>query len=164
MNHPRDFLVGFAFAPRHVPAPPPPVPPRRVQNVVQPQEKPIRQKRLRTARMRPSSVDDQVPHNPQEIALLREAIKLSQVQTKREPYSKPPPCPVFHPSPEEFDDPFEYIEKIRAEAEPSGICKIVPPKGWNPPFCFRDPEGQLFPTKLQRVHRLSAVGASHSST
>ena len=39
--------------------------------------------------------------------------------------------------------------RIRPEAEKFGICKIIPPDGWNPGFHFRDPEGQLFPTKLQ---------------
>lgn len=47
-----------------------------------------------------------------------------------------PPAPVFFPSVEEFEgNPLSYIEKIRPVAESYGICKIVPPKGWNPaPF------------------------------
>ena len=48
-----------------------------------------------------------------------------------------PNGPVFYPSKEDFQgNPLEYIEKIRPIAERYGICKIVPPEGWNPaPFC-----------------------------
>jgi jmjN domain len=43
-------------------------------------------------------------------------------------FKRPPECPVFTPTPEEFENPFEYIAKIREEALVSGICKIRPPK------------------------------------
>jgi hypothetical protein len=48
-----------------------------------------------------------------------------------------PAAPVFFPTVEEFaGNPLSYIEKIRPLAEAYGICKIVPPKGWNPaPLC-----------------------------
>jgi len=47
-----------------------------------------------------------------------------------------PLAPVFFPTIEEFEgNPLSYIEKIRPIAEAYGICKIVPPQGWNPaPF------------------------------
>ncbi|KAG8382234.1 hypothetical protein BUALT_Bualt05G0055700 [Buddleja alternifolia] len=66
-----------------------------------------------------------------------------------------PAGPVFHPSEEEFKDPLEYIYKIRPEAEPYGICKIVPPKSWKPPFAL-DMDKFKFPTKSQAIHQLQA--------
>lgn len=42
-------------------------------------------------------------------------------------FNPPPEAPVFHPTEEEFNDPLEYINKIRKFAEESGICKIKPP-------------------------------------
>jgi hypothetical protein len=45
--------------------------------------------------------------------------------------------PIFHPTVEEMEgSPLNFIEKIRPVAQRYGICKIVPPKGWNPgPVC-----------------------------
>ncbi|XP_020571581.1 lysine-specific demethylase 5B [Phalaenopsis equestris] len=71
-----------------------------------------------------------------------------------------PPAPVFYPTDDEFKDPLEYISKIRPQAEPYGICCIVPPKSWNPPFA-RDIE--TFPTKTQAIHRLQARPPSYDS-
>jgi hypothetical protein len=40
--------------------------------------------------------------------------------------------PIFYPTVEEMEgSPLNYIEKIRPVAQRYGICKIVPPKGWN---------------------------------
>jgi hypothetical protein len=43
-------------------------------------------------------------------------------------------APVFFPTSEEFQSPMAYIAKIRPQAEPFGMCKIVPPKDWAPSF------------------------------
>lgn len=43
-------------------------------------------------------------------------------------------APTFHPTEEEWKDAMGYIRKISPEGKKYGICKIVPPEGWNPPF------------------------------
>ncbi|XVE57876.1 hypothetical protein DITRI_Ditri04bG0125600 [Diplodiscus trichospermus] len=73
-----------------------------------------------------------------------------------------PSGPVYYPSDEEFRDPLEYIYKIRPEAEPYGICKIVPPQNWNPPFAL-NLDSFAFPTKTQAIHQLQARPASCDS-
>ncbi|XP_057817430.2 lysine-specific demethylase JMJ17 isoform X1 [Cryptomeria japonica] len=65
-----------------------------------------------------------------------------------------PQAPVFYPSEEEFTDPLAFIEKIRGEAEAYGMCRIVPPKSWKPPFAL-DMQKMAFPTKMQALHHLS---------
>ena len=58
--------------------------------------------------------------------------------------SHPPPTrprtikPSHRPTPEEFREPLQYIESIRAEGERFGIVKIVPPPGWRPPAAALD--------------------------
>lgn len=41
-------------------------------------------------------------------------------------------APVFYPSEKDFQDPIEYIEKIRGRAQKFGICRIVPPASFKP--------------------------------
>lgn len=36
-------------------------------------------------------------------------------------------APTFHPSEKDFQDPLEYIDKIKPIAEKFGICRVVPP-------------------------------------
>lgn len=66
-----------------------------------------------------------------------------------------PPAPVYHPTEDEFKDPLAYIYKIRPEAEQYGICKIIPPQNWKPPFAL-DLDTFTFPTKTQAIHQLQA--------
>lgn len=75
-----------------------------------------------------------------------------------------PAAPVYYPTHDEFKDPLDFIYKIRPEAEPYGICRIVPPKGWKPPFAL-DLDSFTFPTKTQAIHKLqSRPAASDSKT
>jgi hypothetical protein len=62
-------------------------------------------------------------------------------------------CPVYHPTEEEFLNPLEFIGRIRQEAEQYGICKIVPPSSWNPPFMV-DKDNFSFDTRIQSVNEL----------
>ncbi|KAK9094803.1 hypothetical protein Scep_026272 [Stephania cephalantha] len=64
-----------------------------------------------------------------------------------------PQGPVFYPTEEEFEDPLGFIDRIRAEAEPYGICRIVPPDSWKPPFAL-NLDSFTFPTKTQAIHQL----------
>jgi jmjN domain/ARID/BRIGHT DNA binding domain len=63
------------------------------------------------------------------------------------------PAPVYRPTLSQFQDPLAYIASIRSEAEPYGFCKVVPPKGWKPPFAI-ERRGFKFKTKVQSVHEL----------
>uniref|UniRef100_A0A7S2WGC6 [Histone H3]-trimethyl-L-lysine(4) demethylase n=1 Tax=Mucochytrium quahogii TaxID=96639 RepID=A0A7S2WGC6_9STRA len=65
-------------------------------------------------------------------------------------------APVFRPTEEEFEKPLEYIERIRNEAEAAGICKIVPPAGWKPPFAV-DRKSFRFNTRVQDLCKIDGV-------
>lgn len=43
-------------------------------------------------------------------------------------------CPTFHPTLEQWKDPMAYIASISDTGKRYGMCKIVPPLGWNMPF------------------------------
>jgi hypothetical protein len=45
-------------------------------------------------------------------------------------------APTFYPTATEFMDPLKYIQQIRPLAQQFGICKIVPPADFKPPFCL----------------------------
>ncbi|CAL8256396.1 unnamed protein product [Gadus morhua 'NCC'] len=70
-------------------------------------------------------------------------------------FKPPPECPVFEPSWEEFGDPFAFINKIRPIAEKTGICKVRPPPGWQPPFAC-DVDRLHFVPRIQRLNELEA--------
>lgn len=71
-----------------------------------------------------------------------------------------PSAPTFYPTEEEFKDPFTYIESISPHASQFGICRIVPPAGWNPPFALergtdgRDAGSFKFMTRKQFTSHL----------
>ncbi|KAF1329798.1 Histone demethylase, partial [Globisporangium splendens] len=87
--------------------------------------------------------------------LLKLALAKSLIETKFVKAQPLPPAKVFRPTLDEFADPIQYITRIQREAETTGICKIVPPAGWNPPFAIDlDDESNTFETRLQRIHQL----------
>ncbi|OON14528.1 PHD-finger [Opisthorchis viverrini] len=65
----------------------------------------------------------------------------------------PPEAPIFRPSDEEFKDPLAYLMKIRNIGMKTGICKIIPPKSWNPPFAVNMKEFTFTP-RIQRLYEL----------
>jgi len=90
---------------------------------------------------------------------LQQAIQNSRLDKNRPADGKVaiPWGPVFYPTKEDFQgNPLDYFEKVcRPIAERYGICKIVPPEGWNPaPFCIDTESKKRFQTKLQVIHRL----------
>ncbi|CAH0482165.1 unnamed protein product [Peronospora belbahrii] len=62
-----------------------------------------------------------------------------------------PPCPVFYPTSEEFQHPLKYISSIRHIGMRAGICKIVPPQGWRPPFAINEKMFR-FRTRVQQLN------------
>jgi len=89
----------------------------------------------------------------EEQELLQLALKNSLLETSRVQHDIPA-APVFYPTVDEFKNPLAYIEKIRPEAEMFGICKIVPPEGWNPPCQIKLDNPRVFPTKRQKINTL----------
>ncbi|KAJ6887305.1 hypothetical protein NC651_027599 [Populus alba x Populus x berolinensis] len=66
-------------------------------------------------------------------------------------------APVFYPTVEEFENTLDYISKIRAKAEPYGICRIVPPPSWSPPCRLKEKDTwkhNKFSTRIQFVELL----------
>ncbi|KOC63892.1 Protein Jumonji [Habropoda laboriosa] len=61
-------------------------------------------------------------------------------------------APTFHPSEKDFQDPLEYIDKIRPIAEKFGICRVVPPPNFKPECKVSD--DMRFTAYNQYVHRM----------
>ena len=84
------------------------------------------------------------------------ALENSKLETKLATLSdRPiPDAPVFRPTAAQFRDPLRYVASIRREAEPFGICKIVPPRGWKVESAVDWNSTKKFATKRQRLHEL----------
>eukprot|EP00730_Choanoeca_flexa_P007951 TRINITY_DN12416_c4_g2_i2.p1 TRINITY_DN12416_c4_g2~~TRINITY_DN12416_c4_g2_i2.p1 ORF type:complete len:715 (+),score=150.71 TRINITY_DN12416_c4_g2_i2:152-2296(+) len=101
---------------------------------------------------------------PQTLVLAPDAAKTVSEPMINLPKSSPPDdqpsvfdgvrhCPVYYPTIEQFENPLAFIESIRQEAEQYGICKIVPPKEWQPDFKLQDTQFK-FGTRLQPTYKL----------
>lgn len=58
---------------------------------------------------------------------------------------------------QEFKDTLTYIASIRPKAENYGICRIVPPSSWRPPFILKNKEiweTSKFSTYVQKIDGL----------
>jgi len=99
----------------------------------------------------------ETPDPAEEERLLQQAITNSKLEVDRPLGEKleVPDGPTFFPSVEEFEgNTLHYINKIRPIAQVYGIAKIVPPPGWNPPFCMDMKSSKTFQTKEQLLHRI----------
>ena len=122
------------------------------------------EQRMKRQRRIPERFDQQQGNiSAAEQRALKQALENSQALQKHE-FVDVPMAPIFYPTTEEFANPLKYIASIRDRASKSGIAKIVPPKGWNPPSClsqaFQGEQNQTFATKKQYIHKLQE-GASY---
>ncbi|XP_063239615.1 LOW QUALITY PROTEIN: uncharacterized protein LOC134540673 [Bacillus rossius redtenbacheri] len=61
-------------------------------------------------------------------------------------------APTYRPTEREFQDPLEYIDKIRPVAEKFGLCRIVPPSTFKPECKVTD--DMRFTAYNQYVHKM----------
>ncbi|OTF80834.1 lysine-specific demethylase 5A-like protein, partial [Euroglyphus maynei] len=105
-----------------------------------------------------SNGDDQMSKNQeqQQQQLLPPPPEIDYEKLRSFSFEHPPECPIFRPTYEEFSlGPIDYISKIRSNAEPFGICKIIPPKEFQVPFAIDRNEFHFTP-RTQRINDLEA--------
>ncbi|XP_071443739.1 uncharacterized protein Jarid2 [Hetaerina americana] len=61
-------------------------------------------------------------------------------------------APTFYPTEKEFQDPMEFIERIRPLAEKFGLCRVVPPTNFKPDCQVSD--DMRFTAYNQYVHKM----------
>ncbi|XP_047114096.1 uncharacterized protein LOC124794633 [Schistocerca piceifrons] len=61
-------------------------------------------------------------------------------------------APTFRPTEKEFQDPLEFIDKIRPIAEKFGLCRVVPPQNFKPECKVSDE--MRFTAYNQYVHKM----------
>ncbi|KAI1901652.1 hypothetical protein AGOR_G00036600 [Albula goreensis] len=59
---------------------------------------------------------------------------------------------VFRPSSREFQDPLAYLDSVREQVEPYGLCRVIPPADWRPECKLKDE--MRFVTQVQHIHKL----------
>ena len=89
----------------------------------------------------------------EEHKLVQQAIKNSTIDSVKKEFEIKE-APVYYPTTDQFRDPLKYIHSISRVASQYGICKIVPPEGWNPPQQVDMGDQRRFPTKRQEINIL----------
>ena len=99
-----------------------------------------------------SGIDSAADALEMELEEFHDFVKDAKLETKLATLSdRPiPEAPVFRPTAAQFRDPLRYVASIRREAEPFGICKIVPPRGWKVECAVDWNSTKKFATKRQR--------------
>ncbi|MFT7811654.1 protein Jumonji-like [Arapaima gigas] len=59
---------------------------------------------------------------------------------------------VLRPDQAEFHDPLMYLDSVREQAEPYGLCRVIPPPSWRPECKLSDE--MRFVTQVQHIHKL----------
>lgn len=99
--------------------------------------------------------DDDASSVASEGAAAQQSAGWSSAKSEEFQFEIPPEAPVFRPTLDEFENPLTYISKIRPIAEKFGICKIIPPAAWQPPFSL-DVDQMRFTPRVQRLNELEA--------
>ncbi|RAH85070.1 putative PHD transcription factor [Aspergillus japonicus CBS 114.51] len=91
-----------------------------------------------------------------------------QPNAPREPTKRVRPhgleeAPTYRPTEEDFKDPEAYIRRIAPEASKYGICRIIPPENWQPPFAI-DTERFHFKTRRQELNSVEGGMPPRSAT
>lgn len=112
---------------------------------------------------RSSSTHPSHSHNVPLSARRSAPLDLSTVERRGQPFNPREPvkrarphglqeAPSFYPTEEEFKNPVEYIRRIAPLGKKYGICRVVPPENWQPPFAI-DTEVWFGP----RIHPCGSV-------
>ena len=88
---------------------------------------------------------------------------MAKIKTPIKDYYKehvrPPFAKIFHPTSEEFSDPFTYVDSIREEGKDYGVIKIIPPTDFKPPFSLA--RSLEFKPRSQRLSMTDAFNREH---
>ncbi|KAJ8403039.1 hypothetical protein AAFF_G00359550 [Aldrovandia affinis] len=101
--------------------------------------------RLTTSASEPSPAPAPAPHRPA-------AEPKAERERSRAGWASLKEVRVFHPGWREFQDPLAYLDSARGQAEPYGLCRVVPPADWRPECKLKDE--MRFVTQVQHVHKL----------
>ncbi|KAJ8334256.1 hypothetical protein SKAU_G00398950 [Synaphobranchus kaupii] len=107
---------------------------------------PPAESRLTTSASEPSPT----PHKPAEPKAERERER--ERERSRAGWASLTEVPVLRPGSREFQDPLAYLDSVREQAEPYGLCRVIPPADWRPECKLKDE--MRFVTQVQHIHKL----------